>query len=96
MSRESTLLDALTDEPTSTSCLYDRVGYAALVSIGLVPYDAFRAELAKLAGAGLAHSGTDEDGATTWRLPPSPEEDGAAAHAAAAAGSDGGGQPPSA
>jgi hypothetical protein len=63
------LLEALTDEPTSTSDLYDRVGYPALVRAGLVPYDAFRAELVKLSAAGLAARGTDEDGATTWRRP---------------------------
>jgi hypothetical protein len=70
------LLAVLTDEPASTSKLYDRVGYATLVSHGLVPYDAFRAELAKLVAAGLAQSGADEDGATVWRLraPPEPEE----------------------
>jgi hypothetical protein len=76
MSRAWTLLGVLTNEPVSTSALYDRVGYARLVSLGLVPYDAFRAELAKLAKAGLAASGTDGDGATTWRLPAPAEEDG--------------------
>jgi hypothetical protein len=75
VARASALLAVLTDRPTSTSELYDRVGYAALVRIGLVPYDAFRAELAKLQGAGLAHSATDEDGATVWRLPPPPAEE---------------------
>jgi hypothetical protein len=67
MTAPRVLLDALSDEPTSTSDLYDRVGYPALVSAGLVPYDAFRAELVKLSTAGLAERGTDEDGATTWR-----------------------------
>ncbi|MEA2284504.1 MAG: hypothetical protein QOJ21_547 [Solirubrobacteraceae bacterium] len=76
MSRASTLLGVLTHEPVSTSALYDRVGYATLVSLGLVPYDAFRTELAKLAKAGLAASGMDDDGATTWRLPAPAEEDG--------------------
>ena len=69
MRRSSVLLDALTDEPTSTSDLYERVGYVALVRAGLVPYDAFRAELVRLAEQGLAESGTDDDGATTWRRP---------------------------
>jgi len=67
------LLDALSDEPTSTSDLYERVGYPALVSAGLVPYDAFRAELVRLSAAGLADRGSDDDGATTWRRPASAE-----------------------
>ena len=65
--RESALLAALTDEPTSTSDLYDRIGYPALVRIGLVPYPAFRAELEKLAAAGLAEKETGADGSTLWR-----------------------------
>jgi hypothetical protein len=69
MSRASALLAALTDEPTSTSDLYDRVGYPTLIRIGLVPYQAFRAELVKLAAEGLAESETAGDGATMWRLP---------------------------
>jgi hypothetical protein len=63
------LLGALTDDATTTSELYDRVGYPALVRAGLVPYEAFRAELVKLSAAGLAERGTDDDGATTWRRP---------------------------
>jgi hypothetical protein len=70
----STVLGALTDEPTSTDDLYARVGYPALVRIGLVPYDAFRAELVRLSKQGMAESRTDEDGATTWRRPA--QEDG--------------------
>jgi hypothetical protein len=69
MTAGSILIDVLTDEPTSTSELYDRVGYPALVRAGLVPYPAFRAELVRLSAAGLAQSGTDDDGATTWRRP---------------------------
>jgi hypothetical protein len=69
MSRASELLAALTDEPTSTSQLYDRVGYSTLVRIGLVPYEAFRAELIRLAGAGLAEIDTADDGTSFWRLP---------------------------
>ena len=65
MSRE--ILAALTDEPTSTSELYDRIGYATLVRLGLVSYEAFRAELVKLSAAGLAEKGTAASGATTWR-----------------------------
>jgi len=67
MSRESVLLAALGEESASTSDLYDRVGYPALVSIGLVPYDAFRAELARLSAAGLAERETAADGTTMWR-----------------------------
>jgi hypothetical protein len=60
------LLDALTSERTTTSELYDRVGYAALTRVGLVPYHAFRDELAKLSAAGLAHSEDAADGSTVW------------------------------
>lgn len=60
------LLDALTSEPTSTSDLYDRVGYPTLTRVGLIPYHAFREELAKLSAAGLAHSGDAPDGSTLW------------------------------
>lgn len=67
MSRASVLLAALTDEPASTSELYDRVGYPALVRVGLVPYDAFRDELARLSAAGLAERETAADGAALWR-----------------------------
>ena len=75
MTAATILLDVLTDEPTSTSDLYERVGYPALVRAGLVPYDAFRAELVRLSAAGLAEQGTDGDGATTWRRP-APEDAG--------------------
>ncbi|MFZ0089317.1 MAG: hypothetical protein WAL63_07425 [Solirubrobacteraceae bacterium] len=68
MSRTSVLLAALTSEPTSTSALYERVGYAALTRVGLVPYGAFRGELAKLTADGRAESGAAPDGSTTWRL----------------------------
>jgi hypothetical protein len=68
MSRTSALLAVLTSEPTSTSELYERVGYATLTRLGLVPYDAFRAELVKLSAAGLAESDTAGDGSTIWRL----------------------------
>jgi hypothetical protein len=73
MSRASALLDALTSEPTSTSELYERVGYATLVQLGLIPYAAFRAELVRLSAAGLAESDTSDDGSTVWRLP-APDE----------------------
>jgi hypothetical protein len=60
------LLDALTSEPTTTSDLYDRVGYPALTRMGLIPYRAFRDELAKLSAAGLVHREDAPDGSTTW------------------------------
>jgi len=67
MSRTSVLLASLTDTPASTEEVYDRVGYVALTQLGLVPYDAFRAELAKLSARGLAASEPGPDGATLWR-----------------------------
>jgi hypothetical protein len=77
MSRESALLAALTNQPASTSEVYDRVGYVTLTRVGLVSYHAFRAELAKLSAAGLAARHAGEDGSTMWRLPQAPaEEDG--------------------
>jgi len=60
------LLAALTSEPTSTSEVYARVGYLALARVGLIPYAAFRAELAKLSAAGLADRETSCDGSTLW------------------------------
>jgi hypothetical protein len=68
MSRSAALLAALTEEPASTSDLYERVGYRTLVAVGLVPYPAFRAELKKLAAEGLAEAEPGGDGATMWRL----------------------------
>ena len=53
MTRASTLIASLTDEPVSTSDLYERIGYPALVELGLIPYDAFRGELAALAAEEL-------------------------------------------
>lgn len=66
MSRQSELLAALTSEPTSTSDLYERIGYMTLTRLGLIPYPAFREELAKLAAAGLAQHDVAEDGSTVW------------------------------
>jgi hypothetical protein len=68
MSRASALLAVLTSEPASTSELYARVGYMNLAQVGLVPYEAFRAELVKLSAAGLAESDTAQDGSTLWHL----------------------------
>jgi hypothetical protein len=64
--RASVLLAYLTDEPTTTSDLYDRVGYRALTQMGLIPYEAFREQLAQLSDAGLAERATAPDGSTTW------------------------------
>jgi hypothetical protein len=68
MPRADVLLAAVTSEPTTTSDLYDRVGYAALTQLGLVPYEAFRAQLTGLAVAGLILSDEAPNGSTTWRL----------------------------
>lgn len=68
MSRTSVLLGALAGGPASTSDLYTRVGYRALNRVGLVPYDAFRAELVRLKTAGLAQSELGRDESTVWRL----------------------------
>jgi hypothetical protein len=71
MSRSSargplTALSALTDEPVSTSDLYERVGYPALMRAGMIPYRAFRTALVQLEAEGLATSSTGEDGETLW------------------------------
>jgi hypothetical protein len=73
MSRAAALQAALTDEPVSTSDLYDRVGYRTLVRIGLVRYQDFRTELVGLAKAGLAHMEERGEDATLWRRP-APED----------------------
>jgi hypothetical protein len=44
------------------------VGYLALTRVGLVPYEAFRAELVGLLAAELVKSETATDGSTMWRL----------------------------
>ena len=76
MSRTSTLMAVVTTEPMSTSELYDRVGYLTLARLGLIPYHAFRAELAALAATGAIESGTARDGSTTWRVAPAAEAPG--------------------
>lgn len=68
MSRASELLDALRSGPATTSELYDRLGFATLTRLGLIPYATFRAELVKLAGAGEVEQQTTPDGSTAWRL----------------------------
>jgi hypothetical protein len=60
------VLAALTDEPTSTSELYDRVGYPALMRVNLIPYKRFRMACVELQAEGLAASDTGEDGETLW------------------------------
>jgi hypothetical protein len=67
MSRASTLMAALSDEPVSTSELYDQLGYPTLVRLGLIPYSAFRDELTRLAATGDVMSETAPDGSTRWR-----------------------------
>ena len=66
MSRESELLAVLTSDPSTTSELYERVGYMTLTRLGLISYPAFRQALAKLAAAGLAEHDTEDDGSTVW------------------------------
>jgi hypothetical protein len=68
MSRESVLMGALTIDATSTSDLYERVGYGKLAEVGLIPYHSFRAELEKLKVAGAVGSKTGDDGSTMWYL----------------------------
>lgn len=67
MSRASALMAVITSEPASTSELYDRVGYPALVRLGLIPYDDFRDALVKLAATGAIEAQSAPDGSTTWR-----------------------------
>jgi hypothetical protein len=67
MSRATALMAVITAEPASTSELYDRVGYAVLARLGLIPYHAFRAELVAMAATGAIEGETGPDGATIWR-----------------------------
>ena len=66
-SRRAALLGALTDEPTSTSDLYDRLGYPQLLRARLIGYHDFRAALEALAKEGLADGEPADDGSTLWR-----------------------------
>lgn len=70
MSRASALMAVVTDEPASTSDLYERIGYPTLAHLGLIPYAAFRAALAGLAATGSVEGRTAPDGATMWRRTP--------------------------
>ena len=73
----ATVLAALTSEATSTSDLYDRIGYAALMRVGLIDYRAFRATLDALETDKRAESTTgDDETGTLWRIP-DPAEDSA-------------------
>ena len=65
--RRAALLGALTDEPTSTSDLYERLGYPQLLRAGLIGYHDFRAALEALAKEGLVHAEEGDDGSTLWR-----------------------------
>jgi hypothetical protein len=67
MSDASPLMAVVTDEPATTSELYDRVGYPTLARLGLIPYAAFRAALAGLAASGELESRPASDGSTEWR-----------------------------
>lgn len=67
MSSTAALMAVITNEGASTSELYDRVGYPTLVRLGLIPYHAFRAELAALAATGSIETDTAPDGSTIWR-----------------------------
>ncbi len=71
--RSSALLAALTDEPASTSALYDRVGYSALMRLGLIPYDEFRRVLAAMAADGTAEMSEGRDGESLWRRRQEPD-----------------------
>jgi len=66
-SGRATLLGALTDEPTSTSDLYEHLGYPQLLRAGLIGYHDFRAALEALAKEGLADGEPADDGSTLWR-----------------------------
>jgi hypothetical protein len=68
MSRESVLRAVLTIDPASTSDLYERAGYRALAEVGMIPYQQFRDELAKLEAAGIVASVPADDGSTMWSL----------------------------
>ena len=72
--RPLTALTVLTDAPESTSDLYDKVGYAALMRAGMIPYRKFRSALAELEAEGLAASQEGEDGDTMWSRTPSGQQ----------------------
>jgi hypothetical protein len=63
----SIVLDAVTAEPTTTSALYDRIGYPGLLRAGLIDYRAFRAVLVSLEAEGVVRSEMADAG-TRWRI----------------------------
>jgi hypothetical protein len=67
MSRTAALMAVIAEDPTSTSELYDRVGYPTLARLGLIPYPVFREALATLAATGAIEGHTARDGSTMWR-----------------------------
>jgi hypothetical protein len=67
------LMAVITEDPASTSDLYDRVGYPTLVQVGLIPYHAFRDALATLEATGAIEGQTGPDGSTMWRRRPENE-----------------------
>ena len=72
------VLGALTEKPTSTSDLYDRLGYRNLMRAGLIDYRALRQVLVRLEAGGLVLMDVAEDESTLWRLPSLPDDDEAA------------------
>ena len=58
---------ALTDGPATTSQLYDRLGYPALLRLGLIDYRAFRDVIARLEKDERIAGEPDENG-TIWTL----------------------------
>jgi hypothetical protein len=72
------VLGVLSEEPASTSDLYDRVGYRNLMRAGLIDYRAFRQVLARLEAGGLVLMDVGEDESTLWRLPSLPDDGDAA------------------
>ena len=61
-------MGVLTIDPTSTSDLYERVGYGTLAEVGMISYHEFRAELEKMQAAGIVESEEGTDGSTMWSL----------------------------
>ncbi len=72
--RSSALLAALTDEPATTSEIYDRVGYLELMRLRLIPYEEFRRALTALAAEGGVEVSDGRDGVTLWRRRPPPDD----------------------
>jgi hypothetical protein len=67
MSGTPELMAVVAADPSSTSELYDRVGYPTLARLGLIPYQAFRDALAALATTGAIERQTAPDGSTMCR-----------------------------